>query len=53
VFLGESGSMFASIVRRTITTSDKTPILKDWDRRDRISAISAITVSPSPRHLGL
>ena len=31
----------------------KTPILKSWDRHDRISAISAVTVSPKRRRLGL
>ncbi|MCO6436562.1 MAG: transposase, partial [Phycisphaerae bacterium] len=29
------------------------PIHYSWDRRDRLSVISAITVSPTRRHLGL
>lgn len=29
------------------------PILSEWDRRDRLSVISAIKVSPQRRRLGL
>lgn len=34
-------------------TRGQTPILDAWDRRDRISAISSISVSPRNRHLSL
>ena len=37
-------------VRRTLAPRGQTPILPCWDRRDKISAISAITLSPQ-RHL--
>jgi transposase len=40
-------------VRRTLAPRGKTPILKSWDRHDRISALSAVTVSPKRRRLGL
>jgi transposase len=40
-------------VRRTFAPRGRTPILRSWDRHDRISAISAITVGPSRRRLGL
>lgn len=53
VFLDESGFMLTPTVRRTFAPRGKTPILKSWDRHDRISAISAITVSPTRRRLGL
>jgi transposase len=53
VFLDESGFMLTPTVRRTLAPRGKTPILKGWDRRDRISAISAVTVSPRRRRLGL
>lgn len=53
VFLDESGFMLTPTVRRTLAPRGKTPVLKSWDRHDRISAISAITVSPSRRRLGL
>jgi transposase len=53
VFLDESGFMLTPTVRRTLAPRGKTPILRSWDRHDRISAISAIVVSPSRRRLGL
>jgi transposase len=53
VFLDESGFMLTPTVRRTLAPRGETPVLKSWDRHDRISAISAITVSPSRRRLGL
>jgi hypothetical protein len=53
VFLDESGFMLTPTVRRTFAPRGQTPILKSWDRHDRISAISAVTVSPKRRRLGL
>jgi transposase len=53
VFLDESGFMLTPTVRRTLAPRGETPAIKSWDRRDRISAISAITVSPSRRRIGL
>jgi transposase len=46
VFLDESGFMLTPTVRRTWGPMGQTPELSCPDRRDRISAISAITVSP-------
>jgi transposase len=46
VFLDESGFMLTPTVRRTWAPLGKTPLLECWDRRDRLSAISCITVSP-------
>jgi hypothetical protein len=40
-------------VRRTYAPRGETPILKSWDRHDRISAIGALTVSPKRQRLGL
>jgi hypothetical protein len=53
VFLDESGFMLTPTVRRTLAPRGETPILESWDRHDRISAISAITVSPKRRRIGL
>jgi transposase len=53
VFLDESGFMLTPTVRRTWAPRGRTPILAAWDRRDRISAISSITVSPKNRSLNL
>ena len=53
VFLDESGYFLLAHVRRTWGPQGQTPILPAWDRRDRISVISAITVSPVRQRLGL
>ena len=45
--------MLQPTVRRTWAPMGETPIHYSWDRRDRLSAISAITVSPHRRRLGL
>ena len=45
--------MLQPVVRRTWGLRGQTPILEQYERHDRISAISAITVSPLRRRLGL
>jgi transposase len=45
--------MLQPTVRRTWAPRGQTPIHYSWDRRDRLSAISAITASPQRRCLGL
>jgi transposase len=46
VFLDESGFMLSPVVRRTLWPRGVTPILPVAAKRDRISAISCITLSP-------
>jgi len=46
VFLDESGFQLTPSVRRTLAPRGQAPVLDCWDRRDRISAISCITLSP-------
>jgi len=46
VFLDESGFFLTPTVRRTFAPRGQTPVLDAWDRRDRLSAISCITISP-------
>ena len=53
VFLDESGFMLTPTVRRTWAPQGETPLLSCWDRRDRLSAISCITVSPQRARLNL
>jgi transposase len=53
VFLDESGFALTPSVRRTWAPRGRTPVLDAWDRRDRLSAISAITLSPKARRLNL
>jgi transposase len=51
VFLDESGFMLTPTVRRTWAPQGQTPLLSCWDRRDRLSAISCITLSPQRARL--
>jgi transposase len=53
VFLDESGFQLTPSVRRTLAPRGQTPILDCCDRRDRISAISCITLSPQAGRPGL
>jgi len=53
VCLDESGFMLQPTVRRTWAPRGETPVLDCWDRHDRLSVISAITVSPRRKRLGL
>src|SRR6516225_11662896 len=53
VFLNESGFFLTPTVRRTLAPRGRTPVLDAWDRRDRWSAISCITVSPVAGQPGL
>ena len=53
VFLDESGFGLTPSVRRTLAPRGQTPVLDCWDRRDRISAISCITLSPREGRPGL
>lgn len=52
-FLDESGFFLTPTVRRTLAPRGKTPVLDAWDRRDRWSAISCVTVSPVAGRPGL
>ena len=45
--------MLQPLVRRTWAPRGETPILRCWQRHDRLSVISALTVSPTRRRLGL
>jgi transposase len=53
VFLDESGFFLNPSVRRTLAPRGQTPVLECWDRRDRLSAISCITLSPLLARPGL
>jgi transposase len=53
VFLDESGFMLTPTVRRTWAPRGSKPVLNCWDRHDRLSAISCLTVSPKASRLNL
>lgn len=53
MLIDESGYMLQPVVRRTWAPKGKTPIQYSWDRHDRLSAITGITVSPVRQRLGL
>ena len=46
IFLDESGFMLQPTVRRTWAPAGSTPVLIESARRDRISAIGALSISP-------
>lgn len=45
--------MLQPVVRRTWAPQGQTPIHRSWDRHDRLSVISAVTISPKRHRLGL
>jgi transposase len=47
VFYDESGFMLRPLVRQTWSPRGVTPIVRCWDRRDRLSVIGGIVVPPS------
>jgi transposase len=51
--IDESGFMLQPVVRRTWAPQGETPVLYSWDRHDRLSVISALTLPPLRRRLGL
>lgn len=53
VFIDESGFLLIPSVRRTWAPTGKTPLLRHWQRHDRISVISGLSISPRRRRLGL
>jgi transposase len=53
VLADESGFMLQPVVRRTWAPRGETPVLDCWDRHDRLSVVSALTVSPQRRRVGL
>jgi transposase len=53
VFLDESGFLLIPTVRRTWAPRGQTPLVHHRYRHDKVSAISAVTVSPTRHHCGL
>jgi len=53
VFIDESGFMLQPLVRATWAPKGCTPVLRSWDRHERISGLSALTVSAQRKRLGL
>ena len=53
MFIDESGFMLQPVCRRTWAPQGQTPILRQWDRHDRLSVISALTLAPRRRRYGL
>ena len=53
VFIDESGFLLIPSVRKTWAPRGQTPLLRFWQRHDKISVISGLSVSPRRRRLGL
>ncbi|MGH7308655.1 MAG: transposase, partial [Candidatus Rokuibacteriota bacterium] len=52
-FADECGFLLIPNVRRTWAPRGHTPIIRHRYQRDKVSAISAVTVSPERRRVGL
>ena len=52
MFPDESGFQLTPTVRRTWAPHGQTPLIHHWDRREKVSAISAVTISPKRQRLG-
>lgn len=53
VFVDESGFLLIPTVRRTWAPRGQTPLLRHWQRHDRLSVISALSLSPKRQRCGL
>jgi transposase len=53
IFLDESGFMLQPVVRRTWAPKGQTPVHRSWDRHERLSLTTALTLAPHRRRLGL
>ncbi len=53
VFLDESGYLLTPHARRTWSPRGQTPVYDGWQSRERVSAISCLTVSPQRLRLNL
>lgn len=53
VFIDESGFLLIPPVRKTWAPRGQTPIQRHHYRRDKVSVISGISISPQLHHLGL
>lgn len=53
VFVDESGFQLTPSLRRTWAPRGRTPSVRHWQRRDKVSAISGLSVSPARKRVGL
>jgi transposase len=53
VFVDEAGFLLVPSVRKTWAPRGQTPVLRHWARRDKLSVISGVSLSPRQRRLGL
>lgn len=52
-FLDESGFMLTPLVRRTLARRGQRVVMRCWDKHDRISVVSCVTLSPQAMRVGL
>jgi transposase len=52
-FLDESGFMLAPLVRRTLARRGQRVVMRCWDKHERISVVSCVTLSPQAMRVGL
>ncbi|MDA0660824.1 MAG: transposase, partial [Planctomycetota bacterium] len=52
-FIDETGFRLQPVNRRTWAPRGQTPVQRAWDRYDRLSVISDVTLSPRRRTIGI
>jgi transposase len=52
-FLDESGFLLTPLVRRTLGPRGQRIFMRAWEKHDKISVISCVTLSPQAMHVGL
>ncbi len=51
-FIDQSGFILQPLTRRIWAPKGKTPVLKAWDRHERLTYITALTISPKATRIG-
>ena len=51
MFIDESGFLLQPLARRTWAERGQTPVLEQWDRRNRVSVITALALTPKCRRV--
>ena len=52
-FLDESGFLLTPLVRRSLGPRGQRIVMRAWEKHDKISVISCVTLSPQAMHVGL
>lgn len=53
MLIDESGFLLQPLLRRTWAPRGQTPVIRSWDRHDRLTAITALALTPARRRCNL